>query len=183
MVLGSKGTELGIENKVAMKGGLCYVSFAACAGYSLITKVFLPLFLACSWQRECAAEPALLQAGSFCSAEFSSMREVPVGVRVSSRAVSGRDKWRISPGRVPAVTRRCWTVICVLSSHSSSLIKVCRARTTPGGNHSCLPCKMTVDFNSLLIWMFLKFLLKWGQEVMQRLMSSASFVGRFKVFY
>lgn len=161
-----------------MKRSLCCVSLAACAGCSLVAQVFLPWFLVSSWQRECAAEPALLEAGSFFSAEFSSMRKVPVGVRVSSR-----DKWRISPGRVPAVTGRCWTVICVLSSHSSSLIKVFRARTTPGGNHSCLPCKMTVDFNSLLIWMFLKFLLKWGQEVMQRLMSSAGFVGRFQAFY
>lgn len=74
-------------------------------------------------------------------------------------------------------------MIFVLSSRSSSLIKVFRARTTPCGNHSCLPCKMTVDFHSLLIWMFLKFLLKWGQEVMERLMSSAGFVGRdFKHF-
>lgn len=112
--------------------------------------IILGLFLAAGMCSR--ASPA---SGSFCSAEFSSMRKVPVGVRVSSRAVSGRDKWRISPGRVPAVTGRWWTVICVLSSHSSSLIKVFRARTTPGGNHSCLPCKMTVDFNSLLIWMFL----------------------------
>lgn len=166
-----------------MKGGLCCVSLAACPVYSLIPKFFLPLFMASSWQWECAAEPALLQAGSFCSAEFSSMRKVPVGVRESSRIMSRRDKWRISPGRVPAVMERCWIVICVLSAHSSSLIKVFRAKTTPGGNHSCLPCKMMVDFNSLLIWMFLKFLLKCSQEVMQRLMSSASFVGRFQAFY
>lgn len=64
MALGSKGAEFGIEKKVTMKGSLCCVSLAACAGYSLIPKVFLPLFLASSWQQECAAEPALLQAPS-----------------------------------------------------------------------------------------------------------------------
>lgn len=107
-------------------------------------------------------------------------RKVPLDLWISSRTVSARDKSRISPGR--ASVGKCWTGICVLGSHSSSLIKVFRARTAPGGNHLCLLCQRPVDFNSLLIWMFLKFLLKWGQEVMQKLMSRAGFVGRVKVF-
>lgn len=65
MVLGSKGTELGIENKVPMERGLCCDSLAACAcaGYRLISKVFLPLFLASSWEQDYAAEqPCIRQA-------------------------------------------------------------------------------------------------------------------------
>lgn len=39
------------------------------------------------------------------------------------------------------------------------------------------------QLNSLLTWVFLKFLLKWGQEVMQMSRSGAAFVGRVKVLY
>lgn len=49
------------------------------------------------------AEAPLVPPGCFCSVLLTP-RKVPIALYVSSRALSGRGKYRISPGTVSAVT-------------------------------------------------------------------------------